>query len=540
MKRMVLVTAAVVVTAGGTGAAVPAAADTVPGGVAAAAAAAAAKGIDWGACEVTGPDDPMNNAQCAQVEVPLDYRKPNGRKISIAVSRFRHTDEKNYQGVLFVNPGGPGGSGLAYAPALARWLGAVGHADVAAKYDIIGFDPRGVGSSKPAITCDPHYNDPIRPAYVPENRREEKVWIDRSKKYARDCEKKFGWMLPHMRTTDAARDVDVIRAALGQKQISWYGFSYGTYFGATYATLFPKRVKRMVMDGNVNPKNVWYKGQLEQDKAFERNIRLWFAWIAKHDAVYHLGTTEKAVRTKYYKALEAAKKSPIGGEIGPAELNDILLSAGYNTGYYIPLAQALSAWINDENPSGLLQFLNPGGQDNDFAVYLAVQGADAPWPRDWKTWHDDAVKLHRQGYTFETWGNVWFNAPIAFWPFNGGPRLKLKGSKHLPGILLVQSTKDAATPVEGGLEMHKVFPSSRLVFEVGGKTHSNTLNGNKCLDDQVAAYLDTGALPGGRPGPDAYCDAVPELNDPDPSAVQLKSSGTVPGKDLPVGPPVVR
>src|SRR5690606_19794647 len=115
---MVLVTAAVVATAGDTGAAVPAAADTVPGGVAAAAAAAAAKGIDWGACEVTGPDDPMNNAQCAQVEVPLDYRKPNGRKISIAVSRFRHTDEKNYQGVLFVNPGGPGGSGLAYAPAL--------------------------------------------------------------------------------------------------------------------------------------------------------------------------------------------------------------------------------------------------------------------------------------------------------------------------------------------------------------------------------------------------------------------------------------
>ncbi len=129
-----------------------------------------------------------------------------------------------------------------------------------------------------------------------------------------------------MRTTDAARDVDAIRAALGQQKISWYGFSYGTYFGATYATLFPNRVKRMVLDGNVNPKTVWYEAQLEQDKAFERNIRAWFGWMAKYDSVYHLGTTEKAVRAKYYAALEGAKKSPIGGEIGPAELTDIVLS----------------------------------------------------------------------------------------------------------------------------------------------------------------------------------------------------------------------
>lgn len=536
MKRIVLVAAAAVVTAGGVGAAVPASAAPGPSG--AGSPAVAGQDVDWGACEVSGPDDPMNNAQCAQVEVPLDYSRPNGRKISIAVSRFRHTDEENYQGVLFVNPGGPGGSGLAYGPALARWLGAVGHADVAAKYDIIGFDPRGVGSSKPAITCDPNYNDPIRPAYVPESRQDELAWIARSRKYAQDCAEKFGWMLPHMRTTDAARDVDAIRAALGQEKISWYGFSYGTYFGATYATLFPKRVKRMVMDGNVNPKNVWYKGQLEQDKAFERNIRAWFAWIAEHDSVYGLGTSEKAVRAKYYDVLEAAEESPIGGRIGPAELTDTILAAGYNTGYYIPLAQGLSAWINDKDPSVLLQFLNPGGEDNDFAVYLAVQAADARWPRNWAKWHNDAVRLHRQGYQFETWGNVWFNAPIAFWPFNGGPALKLKGSRHLPGMLLVQSTEDAATPVEGGLEMHKVFPSSRLVFEVGGKTHSNTLNGNACLDDKVAAYLDTGALPADRRGPDAYCEAVPELNDPDPTAVQLKAAGAAPGKDLPVGTPV--
>lgn len=534
MKKIVLVTAAAVVAAGGgTVAAVSASADAGLAG----AATVAAQGIDWGKCEVSGPNDSMNKAQCAEVEVPLDYSRPNGRKISIAVSRFKHTDEKNYQGVLFVNPGGPGGSGLRYAPALARWMGGVGHADVAAKYDIIGFDPRGVGSSKPALTCDPNVNDPIRPDYVPRSAKQERAWIAKSKKYAKDCAKNFGWMLPHMRTTDAARDVDSIRAALGQQKISWYGFSYGTYFGATYATLFPGRVQRMVLDGNVNPKTVWYDAQLEQDKAFEHNIRAWFAWMAKYDSIYHLGTSEKAVRATYYKALRGAGKSPIGGKIGPAELTDIVLSAGYNTGYYIPFAQALSAWVNDKNPSGLLDWLNTGGQDNDFAVYNAVQAADARWPRNWSKWHHDAAELYRQGYKFETWGNVWFNAPVAFWPFQGGPAFKLKGAKGLPGMLLVQSTEDGATPVVGGLEMHKVFPSSRLVFEVGGKTHANTLNGNACLDDKVAAYLDTGALPASHRGPDAYCKAVPALNDPDPTGMTMKAARAITGKDLPVGRP---
>ncbi|GAA4229026.1 alpha/beta hydrolase [Actinomadura meridiana] len=533
MKRVLLVATAAVVATGGAGAAVTASADTGPAG----ATAVAATGIDWGKCQVSGPDDPMNTAQCAQVAVPLDYRHPDGRKISIAVSRYKHTDDKNYQGVLFVNPGGPGGSGLAYAPALARWIGGVGHADVAAKYDIIGFDPRGVGSSQPALTCDPHYSDPIRPDYVPGSRKDEAAWIAKSRKYAQDCQKNFGWLLPHMRTTDAARDIDTIRAALGQKQISWYGFSYGTYFGATYATLFPSRVKRMVLDGNVNPKTIWYDAQLEQDKAFERNMKSWWGWIAKWDSVYHLGTTEEAVEAKYYEVRAGAKKSPIAGKIGPDELDDIVLTAGYNTGYYIPFAQILSAWVNNEDPSGLLSWLNTGGDDNGFAVYNAVQAADVQWPRNWGKWHRDAEKLYRQGYHFNTWSNVWYNAPIAFWPFKGGPEFRLKGSRHLPGMLLVQSTQDAATPVVGGLEMHKVFPSSRLVFEVGGKTHANTLNGNACLDDKVAAYLDTGALPRSHRGPDAYCKAVPALNDPDPTAMTAKAAGGATGKDLPVGRP---
>ena len=146
------------------------------------------------------------------------------------------------------------------------------------------------------MTCDPHFSDPVRPDYVPRTKAAETAWKKKSKAYAKACASKFGWLLPHLKTTDAARDIDAIRAALGQKQINYYGFSYGTYLGATYGTLFPKRVRRMILDGNVDDRGVWYDAQLEQDKAFERNIKFFFGWIAKYDSIYHLGTHREGGR----------------------------------------------------------------------------------------------------------------------------------------------------------------------------------------------------------------------------------------------------
>jgi pimeloyl-ACP methyl ester carboxylesterase len=497
----------------------------------------AASSITWSECptDVTGGQY-LENAECGQVEVPLDYAKPGGRKISVAVSRVKATDTANYQGVLLGNPGGPGGSGLYLSGGLASWL----PPQVAARYDIIGFDPRGVESSKPAISCDPGYSDPTRPDYVPANEREEAAWLARSKQYADACQKKFGWLLPHMRTTNAAMDIDSIRKALGAKQISYYGFSYGTYLGATYASLFPGNVKRMVWDGNVDSRNVWYEGQLRQNEAFERNMKLWWAWVAKYDALYGLGTTAAAVEANYYKARTAAKKAPIGGKIGPSELDDIVLSAGYNTGFYIPFAEALSAWVTDRDPAPLLDWVAEGGGDNGFAVYLAVQGVDAPWPSKWKTWHNDAAGQYESGIRFNAWSNTWFNAPIHYWGAKPGKAFPIGDRrKELPPILLVQSTLDAATPYPGGPQMRKLFPSATLIAELGGKTHSNTLNGNACLDDKVAAYLADGTLAPRKPGrgADVSCDALPALNDPNPNAMSLRSAGPGKGKDVQVGRP---
>ncbi|MFF5259311.1 alpha/beta fold hydrolase [Actinomadura viridis] len=530
MKRLVLITAATAVGVGGTAVAVSAGV-----GPATTATPAAASNIAWGKCptDVTGGRY-LAGAECGQVEVPLDYAEPAGRKISVAVSRVKATDRANYQGVLIGNPGGPGGSGLYLSGGLAAWL----PKEVAARYDIIGFDPRGVESSKPALSCYPPYSDPIRPDYVPRSLREEKRWLSRSKKYADLCAQKFGWMLPHMRTTSSARDLDSIRKALGAQQISYYGFSYGTYLGATYASLFPKNIKRMVWDGNVDSREVWYGGQLKQNVAFERNMKLWWAWTARYDSLYHLGTTADQVEATYYKVRAAAKKSPIGGKIGPSELDDIVLSAGYNTGYYIPFAEILSAWVTKKDPAPLLEWVSEGGGDNGFAVYNAVQAVDAPWPSKWRTWHRDAVRQYKSGIRFNSWSNTWYNAPVFFWGAESGKAFPIGDKrKAVPPFLLVQSTLDAATPYPGGPQMRKLFPSATLLAEQGGKTHSNTLNGNACLDDKVAAYLTDGTLAPRKPGQvaDVSCDALPALNDPDPAA--LKTAKAPQGKDVPVGRP---
>ncbi|MCP2339653.1 alpha/beta hydrolase [Actinomadura rupiterrae] len=520
MKKIVIAASAAVVAVAGTASA------------ATAAPAPAKPKVSWVKC--TDPKLIAAKADCGFVTVPLDYAKPHGKQIQIAISRTHHTDTKNYHGIMLGNPGGPGGSGYAYSEKLPRWLKGVGHAEVAAQYDFVGFDPRGVGQSKPALTCDAHYAKPPRPNYVPTSAKIEKFWLAKSKKYAQDCTRKFGWLLPHLRTTDVARDMDSIRAALGAKKTNYYGFSYGTYLGSTYATLFPKRVGRMVLDGNVNPNTVWYGSQIEQDKAFERNIKLWFAWLAKYDSVYHLGKTEKAVEALYYKTRAAALKKPIGGVVGGDELDDIVLNAGYYTSSYEDPAAALSAWVVKKDPKPLTDSVDPGDDDNGFAVYNAVQGADAAWPRSWAKWKSDANKLYKSGYRFNTWSNVWYNAPVLYWPFKGGPALNIHGKKGLDGILLVQSTLDAATPVAGGFAMHKRFPSSRLLLELGGKTHANTLNGNKCLDDKVAKYLSTGWLPKkGAKGFDDTCKADPALNDPNPT--QLRTAVANTGKDLPAG-----
>src|SRR5690349_1206398 len=201
-------------------------------------------GVTWVTCEKFGLG--AGGTDCGYVTVPLDWAKPNGTKIKLAISRVKATvPAAKYQGVMLVNPGGPGGSGLEFSGLQGLMPGGTGNA-----YDWVGFDPRGVGDSQPSMSCIRDFASAQHPPYIPAN------------------------------------------------QINYTGFSYGTYLGQVYATMYPTHVRRMILDGNVDPRGVWYSAQLSQDKAFERVATQFFAWTAKHNDTYKLGTSAGAVRSK--------------------------------------------------------------------------------------------------------------------------------------------------------------------------------------------------------------------------------------------------
>ncbi|MFC4145074.1 alpha/beta fold hydrolase [Micromonospora mangrovi] len=512
MKRFVATTATAGLILGG---AVAGPAQAAPGPRPAAAQVSyTPPPVAWGACESPGLQ--RRGAECGFVQVPLDYAHPHGTTIKLAVSRIRHkTPDAQYQGVMLVNPGGPGGSGLTLSVLGEYVPNGAGEA-----YDWIGFDPRGVGSSQPSLSCDGDYFAHNRPFYVPATPNLEKTWLARSKGYAKACAAAGGDLLDHLKTTDSARDMDSIRKVLGRDQINYYGFSYGTYLGQVYATLFPQRVRRMVLDGNVDPRKVWYQANLDQDVAFDRNIKLYFDWVAKHDDVYHLGRTGRAVERLFYAQQLKLLKKPAGGVIGPDEWSDIFLQAGYYVFGWADVAKAFAGWVHDgdwQTLQALYDSSNPQGPgtDNGFAVYLGVQCTDVQWPTNWNRWRADNWRTFAKA-PFETWGNAWFNAPCIWWDGQVGKPVKIDGRK-VGGVLLISETLDAATPYSGSLEVRSRFPKAVLVEGVGGTTHAGSLNGVACVDDTIAAYLATGALPqrvGGRRS-DVQCDPVPQ---PDPAA----------------------
>jgi pimeloyl-ACP methyl ester carboxylesterase len=447
---------------------------------------------------------------CTMLSVPLNYADPGGRHISLALDMVPATaPQSQQQGVMLVNPGGPGGDGLPLAAEVAQGI----NPGVAADYDIVGFDPRGVGSSVPALSCDPSFFSGVRPNYIPANSAAEQVLINRAKMYADDCEQKFGWLLPYMTTEDVARDMDSIRAAFGVARINYYAFSYGTYIGQVYATLFPDRIRRMVLDSTVDPTGVWYTDNVDQDYAFQGRMEAFFAWVAKYDSTYHLGSTAAQVQAEWYKARNQLLAHPVDGTIGADDFDDTFLEGGYSGELWPGLAQAFSSYLNSGQTSDLItQYEANGTQgENEFAVYNAVQCSDVNWPRSWAYWTADTEMISQTAH-FPAWDNAWFNAPCAFWPVQGPAKpLQIKGA-GLPGILMLQGTLDPATPYAGAQDAHKLLPSARMVVVEGGGNHGQSLEqpSNSCVQGYLNAYLATGALPKAPGLVNATCPAVPD------------------------------
>ncbi|MFG2884249.1 alpha/beta hydrolase [Streptomyces sp. NPDC048297] len=511
MRERAAVLCATAVVLAGSVSALPAQAAPAP----APAPAPAAAQLTWKKC---GTGD-YPTLQCATLKVPLDHAHPSGRQISLALSRVPHT-AKTSQGPLLVNPGGPGGSGLTLAGFVASSL----PKSVAAQYDVIGFDPRGVGKSEPALNCSPGYFGQVRPDTVPLTAAKEQASLKRVQSFAAACARTHADVLPYIDTVDAVQDMDLIRQALGTPQIGYFGYSYGTYLGAVYAKLFPDRVRRLVLDSVVDPRGVWYDDNLGQDYAFDRRHRALMTWIAQYDSTYRLGKDPAKVEAQWYAMRAALAEKPAAGRIGASELEDTFIPGGYYDGYWPYLAEAFAAYVHDKNADPLVEAYDnfaavDSSGDNGYSVYTAVQCRDAGWPRDWQRWTRDTWAVYEKA-PFMAWNNAWYNAPCAFW--SGTTRKAMDiANGTLPPALLFQATDDAATPYSGGVAAHRLLAGSSLVVEQGGGNHGVTLSGNACLDKYLADYLTDGTVPRGTGEADAVCQ-----KSPDPRPLKSKAAST--------------
>jgi pimeloyl-ACP methyl ester carboxylesterase len=519
MQRVISIVAvvgtlgALLVTAGAAAAATPASAPA--SAAATVTAAAATDSIAWGPCSES--DLQAAGAQCGYVSVPLSYSDPTGPQIQIAVSRIEHTSSAaDYQGVIITNPGGPGGSGLDLNTYLIPVLQQEGFTAAADDYDWIGFDPRGVGSSVPAISCEPNYLGPDRPNYVPWTSSLLDTWEARSEGYASACASQNAeqtQLLSNMTTVDNADDINSIREALGVSQITYYGFSWGTDLGQTYATLFPHTLRRLILDSNVNMTRPGFDDfNLDQDGPFNTNEDKWFAWLAKYNDVYHLGATQNAVETLFYNTEASLENDPAGGIVGPDEWADTFEDAAYYEETWVEWGQVFSDYVNADNTSELVALydsVDEPGNDNELAVYLSVLCTDSAWPTNWSTWTSSSWAVFKTA-PFLTWNNTWFNAPCQSWPVKGGPLFKVNGDA-VNSALLIDETGDAATPFGGSLVTRRLFPNSVLLAEPGGTSHADSLSGDLCVDGTIASYLETGQLPTRKPRAlwDKTCAPIP-------------------------------
>jgi pimeloyl-ACP methyl ester carboxylesterase len=486
-------------------------------GTAVAAGHAAAAGIRWKKCPAV--ERLPSPVRCGKVAVPVDYARPRGAKIHLTVSRGRASGPTaKRQGPLLYNPGGPGGSGMLF-PLFGTVLGGVWK-KLNSRYDFVGYAPRGVGRSG-ALTCGPKtsprgHHSPLHPSAA--FKKAMRAW---AAGYAEGCAKRHGARLDHYTTPDNARDLDVLRAALGQRRLNFLGTSYGTYIGAVYATLFPHHVRRFVLDSVVNPRRdkIWYQSNLDQDPAFERRWNDWKTWVARHEKVYGLGRTGRAVQRHFDAARSAFDHGRVGGSaarrIGAREVLGGFLDVGYDDRKWASRAAAL-AEFHKGRPQRLTGLVAPSAKSareagNSNAVYNAVQCSDAPWPRDWARWDRDNTALARTA-PFNTWENAWMNLPCAYWHSAHAQPIEVRSLPGgLPPVLLLAATRDAATPYAGAVETRRRLAGSSLVTEKGSGTHG-VAGGNSCVDRHLTRYLLTGTTPGrgatctARPAPKPVYD----------------------------------
>jgi pimeloyl-ACP methyl ester carboxylesterase len=480
-----------------------------------ATAATSADQLAWGPCPpgtLTAAESQLPAAallQCASLTAPLDYRHPAGRTITLEVSRIASSAPAARRGVLLLNPGGPGGTGLDL-PVLIAGLAPQTLLDA---YDLIGFDPRGVGASTP-VTCGMTIAQeqdvlswPLVPGGVPAN-----AVADRQ--IAAQCQADSGALLPYITTANTARDMDRIRIALGEQRISYLGYSYGTYLGAVYANLFPNRTDRVLLDSNIDPFLLWHNVLRAFGPADEIRFPDFETWLAARSAQYGLGSTPQQVRATYFALAAKLDAAPLRGLTGNL-FRAVTRNALYSDANFPLLAQLWQQVAQGTaGASALPQVTAPRAPsaapaDNEAAALLAVWCDDVTWPRSVPRYEADVALDSR---LFPIAGAMAADVmPCAFWPDQPLEPVVPISSAGPRNILLLDNTRDPATPYFGALGMRAALGRRAAFVTVDQGGHGVYLvTPNVCANDLGTAWLVTGALP----PTDRYCPAAPSAADP--------------------------
>ncbi len=455
---------------------------------------------DWAECG--------EGFECAELKVPLDYDKPRGPTIEIAIGRRVADDPDARLGSLLTNPGGPGASGVEYA----RQAGSVFSPEVLERYDIVGFDPRGVASSGP-VDClsDPRLYAFIASDASPDDDAEVATLVRLSKEFARGCKQLSGELLSNIGTVDAARDIDVLRAVVGDAQLHYFGKSYGTYLGATYAGLFPENVGRMVLDGAVDPTLNGTELALGQAAGFELALDAFLADCLDNDCP--LGPDEAQARAALDDLLRTIDTDPLPtGE--EEDLTQSLAVLGIALPLYLPadqgyplLRQALEQAQGGDG-AGLMTLANyyldrsagggfSGNQNEAIYAVNCVDREDVSGPEEVR------LMLDRFRQASPIFGEFigWSGLPCAYWPVDPTGSAQPVRAPGARPILVVGTTGDPATPYAWAAALARQLESG-VLLTYEGSVHTAYGKGSGCIDTAVDRYL----LTGEPPEPDARCE----------------------------------
>jgi pimeloyl-ACP methyl ester carboxylesterase len=421
--------------------------------------------------------------QCGNLQVPLDYTRVGGRTIAIALIRKPATVHARRIGSLLLNPGGPGESGIEFLRADIKSL-----ANLNRRFDLIAWDPRGVAASTP-VTC---VDSPQEDAYlaldsVLDDPQEKQAAIQADKDFAAACQKRSGDLLPYMDSASTARDMDRIRAAVGDSELTYLGFSYGTYLGQWYAHLFPTRIRALALDGVVDPTVPANESLLGQVVGFEQNLQAFLAGCKTRSSCTYGQSGDPA--TKLAALMNRLDTTPMN--VGNRQLTRSLAMTGllqtlYDQSLWPYLDQALTA--ADRNDGRLLlffaDFYDRRNSDGTYGNvwnggYLSAYCLDFPVPGDVSAYDALGPAYAKASALFGPWSQ-YDNLQCAYWPVKPKNKQEPLTAQGAPPILLVGGTNDPATPYSESQSVHRQIAGSVLLTRQG--------NGHTSYDSSACAH----------------------------------------------------